>query len=185
MAYPEDELAPGEELVVHRHPHWKMLILPVLIFLVVVALGAFLGALIRNQDWARIGWIALVVVGAGVVVRFTLVPMLRWRTTHFVLTDRRVIVRQGILTRTGLDIPVTRINSVRFRHGPLDRMLGTGTLIVESASREPLEFDDIPHVEHVHALLYNEVYNSANNPTEDDQDEDEDHDLRREARSRR
>ncbi len=160
MAYPEDDLAPDEELILHRHPHWKMLLVPVLVLLVVVALAGFLAALIRNQSWANVGWIVLAVLGITVIARRTMTPLLRWYTTHFVLTDRRVLVRQGLLTRTGLDIPMTRINSVRFRHGLLDRMLGTGTLIIESASQEPLEFDDIPHVEQVHSLLYNEVYDA-------------------------
>ena len=160
MAYPEDDLAPDEELILHRHPHWKMLLVPVLVLLVVVALAGFLAALIRNRSWANVGWIVLAVIGVTVATRCTLTPLMRWYTTHFVLTDRRVLVRQGVLTRTGLDIPMTRINSVRFRHGLLDRMLGTGTLIIESASQEPLEFDDIPHVEQVHSLLYNEVYDA-------------------------
>jgi len=160
VAYPEDDLAPDEELILHRHPHWKMLLVPVLVLLVVVAFAGFIAALIRNQSWANVGWIVLAVLGITVIARWTITPLLRWYTTHFVLTDRRVLVRQGVLTRTGLDIPITRINSVRFRHGLLDRMLGTGTLIIESASQEPLEFDDIPHVEQVHSLLYNEVYDA-------------------------
>lgn len=163
MAYPEDELAPEEELLLHRHPHWKMLIVPVMVFLVAIAVCAFLAALVRNQSWSSPAWIALAVLGFIAIVAFTILPVLRWRTTHFVLTDRRVIIRQGMLTRTGLDIPMTRINSVRFRHGLLDRMLGTGTLIIESASDEPLEFDDIPHVEKVHSLLYSEVYAATSN----------------------
>ena len=166
MAYPEDDLAPDEELILHRHPHWKMLLVPVLVLLVVVAFAGFLAALIRNQSWANVGWIVLAVLGITVIARWTMTPLLRWYTTHFVLTDRRVLVRQGVFTRTGLDIPMTRINSVRFRHGLLDRILGTGTLIIESASQEPLEFDDIPHVEQVHSLLYNEVYDADRGDSE-------------------
>ena len=86
-----------------------------------------------------------------------MIPVIRWRTTHFVVTTRRVLVREGVLTRHGMDIPMGRINSVRFRHSLIERMLGCGTLIIESASDEPLEFDDIPGVERVHALLYQEV----------------------------
>ncbi len=88
---------------------------------------------------------------------WTLAPLVRWRTTHFVVTTHRLMVREGVFTRTGIDIPMSRINSVRFRHGLLDRILGCGTLVVESASDEPLEFDDIPQVERVHTLLYREV----------------------------
>ncbi len=161
MAYPEDVLTEGEALVLHKHPHWKMLVAPVLVLVVVVGLGSFLAALVRAQSWAPAAWIALAVVGVVLVLWYTVGPVLRWRTTHFVITDRRVLVREGLFTRTGIDIPMSRINSVQFRHSVVDRVLGTGTLIVESASDDPLEFDDVPQVQRVHALLYNEVFDAA------------------------
>jgi membrane protein YdbS with pleckstrin-like domain len=68
--------------------------------------------------------------------------------------------RQGLLTRSGIDIPLARINSVEFRHGVLDRMVRSGTLVIESASQDPLEFDDVPQVEQVHSLLYHEVFDT-------------------------
>ncbi len=91
------------------------------------------------------------------IVWLTIIPLLRWKTTHFIVTTDRVMAREGVLNRTGLDIPLSRINSVRFEHGLIDRIWGAGTLIIESASDDPLEFDDIPHVEYVHSLLYREV----------------------------
>jgi uncharacterized membrane protein YdbT with pleckstrin-like domain len=72
--------------------------------------------------------------------------------------------REGVFKRTGLDIPLARVNSVRFEHSLMDRLLGCGTLIIESASDEPLEFDDIPSVEKVHTMLYREV---NDNPEDD------------------
>ena len=157
MAYPDDLLVDGERVVLHTHPHGKMLISPVLVLLLVVALCVFLAALVRDQPWAPIAWIVLAAVGVGLVAWRTLVPVLRWRTTHFVVTTRRVLVREGVLSRTGIDIPMSRINSVQFRHTVLERFLGCGTLVIESASDEPLEFTDVPRVEKAHALLYKEV----------------------------
>lgn len=157
MAYPDDLLVSGEQIVMHKHPHWKMLVVPVVVLLLVVALGAFLAALVRAQTWASWAWIAIAAVGLGLIGRLTLWPVLRWRTTHFVVTTRRVLIREGVLSRQGIDIPMSRINSVQFRHTLVERMLGCGTLIIESASDEPLEFDDVPDVERVHALLYQEV----------------------------
>lgn len=157
VAYPDDLLGEGEHVVVHEHTHWKTLIVPVLVFLVVVGGGAYLAALVAPTSWAAIGWSALGAVGAVLIIWLTLVPLVRWHTTHFVLTTRRLMVREGVLTRSGIDIPMARINSVRFEHSLLDRMLGCGTLIVESASDEPLEFDDIPRVEQLHTLLYREI----------------------------
>ncbi|RCW39171.1 PH (Pleckstrin Homology) domain-containing protein [Halopolyspora algeriensis] len=157
MAYPDDLLGADEHVVVHRHPHWKMLVVPVLVFLGVVGGGTYLAALAMGTSWQVPVWITLGVIGGSVILGLTLAPLLRWNTTHFVVTSHRLMVREGVFTRSGIDIPMSRINSVRFRHGLVDRVLGSGTLIVESASDEPLEFDDIPGVERVHALLYREV----------------------------
>ena len=164
MAYPDDLLSSGEHVVIHRHPHWKMLIFPVFWLLVVVALGTYLAGLVVDQSWAPIAWIALTVIGLVLIMWLTLAPLMRWRTTHFIVTSDRVMAREGVFKRTGLDIPLSRINSVRFEHSLVDRVLGCGTLIIESASDEPLEFDDIPSVEKVHSLLYREV---NDNPDDD------------------
>jgi uncharacterized membrane protein YdbT with pleckstrin-like domain len=157
VAYPDELLVEGEQVVIHKHPHWKMLVLPVLVLLLVVAAGSFLAALVSAQTWAPWAWLALAVIGLALIVRFTVVPVVRWRTTHFVVTNRRVLVREGVFARHGIDIPMSRINSVQFRHSLLERMLGSGTLVIESASDEPLEFEDVPGVERVHAMLYSEV----------------------------
>lgn len=164
MGYPDNVLAADERVVLHRHPHWKRLIGPVLVLLLTAALAAFGAAVVNTTGWDQtaknivmlvIGVIWLIVVGW-----LTLWPFMAWRTTHFVITDRRVMFRHGVMTRAGIDIPLARINSVEFRHGLSDRMLRTGTLIIESAAQDPLEFHDIPRVEHVHSLLYHEVFDT-------------------------
>lgn len=164
MGYPDNVLAADERVALHRHPHWKRLIGPVLVLLVATALAALGLGWLNSTDWDQtaknvvmgvVGVVWLVIVGWLV-----LWPFLNWRTTHFVITDRRVMFRHGLMTRSGIDIPVARINSVEFRHGLLDRMFRTGTLIIESASQDPLEFHDIPRVEQVHSLLYHEVFDT-------------------------
>lgn len=162
MGYPDSMLAQDEQVILHRHPHWKKLVWPVLFLLVVTALASFGGAVVSRTDWdPRTRQIVLAVVAAVwllLVTWLTVRPFLAWRSTHFVITDRRVMYRQGVLTRSGIDIPLARINSVEFRHGLLDRMVRSGTLVIESAAQDPLEFDDVPQVEQVHSLLYHEVF---------------------------
>jgi uncharacterized membrane protein YdbT with pleckstrin-like domain len=164
MGYPENVLAADEHVVLHRHPHWKRVVWPVVILFVATALAAFTAAVVDRTDWdATAKTVVLGVIGAVwlvVVGWLTLWPVLNWWTTHFVITDRRVMFRHGLLTRSGIDIPLARVNSVEFRHGLLARMLRTGTLIIESASQDPLEFNDIPRVERVHSLLYHEVFDT-------------------------
>jgi uncharacterized membrane protein YdbT with pleckstrin-like domain len=164
VGYPENVLAADEQVVLHRHPHWKRLIGPVLILLLATALAAFTAAVVNQTDWDQSAKnvVLLVILAIWLVVIgwLTIWPFLNWWTTHFVITDRRVMFRHGLLTRSGIDIPLARINSVEFRHGVIDRMLRTGTLIIESASQDPLEFHDIPRVEQVHSLLYHEVFDT-------------------------
>ncbi|MGH3561573.1 MAG: PH domain-containing protein [Mycobacterium sp.] len=171
MGYPDNVLADDEQVVLHRHPHFKRLIPAVLALLLATALAAFLAGFVNPRQWdptaknvvfAVIWAIWLVVVGW-----LTLWPFLGWLTTHFVITDRRVMYRHGVLTRSGVDIPLARILHVEFTHRIVDRILRTGTLIIESASQDPLEFYDVPRVEQVHALLYHEVFDTLDGSVSD------------------
>jgi len=164
VGYPDNVLAGDERVVLHRHPHWKRLIGPVFVLLLATAVAGFGLGVVNRMTWEQtaknivmivIGVIWLILVGWLVAW-----PLLNWRSTHFVITDRRVMFRHGVMTRSGIDIPLARINSVEFRHGLVDRVLRTGTLIIESASQDPLEFHDIPRVEQVHSLLYHEVFDT-------------------------
>ncbi|MCV7379062.1 hypothetical protein BST11_18780 [Mycobacterium alsense] len=164
MSYPDNALAAGEQVVLHRHPHWKGLIGPVVVLVLVTALAAFGSGYLNSTHWSQVAknvlhgviWaIWLVIVGWR-----TLWPFLNWLTTHFVVTSRRVMYRHGVLTRSGIDIPLARINSVEFRDRVWERMFRTGTLVIESASQDPLSFPDIPRLREVQALLYHEVFDT-------------------------
>ena len=158
MGIIERGLAPEEKLLINRHTHGKTLIKPVLIALLATAIA---GAVIFFFDVG--GTILDITIGAlwaGALVWFLVAPLIRWGTTHFAVTNRRVMYRTGVFNKSGIDIPIARINSVQFRHDFIDRMFKAGTLIIESASDEPLEFNDIPRVEEVHALLYDELNNA-------------------------
>lgn len=155
MGQLERGLAPDEKLLINRHTHAKTLIKPVLFSLLVTGVA---GTLIVLFNVA--GGIFDIVIAALWVVAIVIllvVPLMKWGTTIFAVSDRRVMYRTGIFNKSGIDIPIARINSVQFRHDFVDRMFKAGTLVIESASDEPLEFNDIPQVEAVHALLYDKV----------------------------
>jgi uncharacterized membrane protein YdbT with pleckstrin-like domain len=169
-------LAKDERVVLHRHPHWKALFWPGLVLVLGTALAVFVIAVVNQAQWAQTNATAknIVFIVVGVlwllaVGWLVLWPFVNWWTTHFVITDRRVMFRHGVFTRSGIDIPIARINSVEFRHNLINRMLRTGTLVIESASDDPLEFHDIPRVEQVHSLLYHEVFDTLNTDEADSQ----------------
>ncbi|MFX0580336.1 PH domain-containing protein [Nocardia nepalensis] len=164
MGYPEEVLAPDEQLILHRHPHWKMLFWPIVTLIVATALAGFAGGFISRKaegEARSVLLIVVLVVWLGILLWRCVAPIVSWKSTHFIVTNRRVLIRHGVLTHTGIDIPMSRISSVQFRHGLFDRLLGTGTLIIGSSSEEPLEYDDIPQVQRVHALLYHQVFEQS------------------------
>jgi uncharacterized membrane protein YdbT with pleckstrin-like domain len=154
MAF-EDQLSEGERSVLILHPHWKTMLRPTFVLVVVVA--AALAALIAIPAGrlAQPGRIAVGVVAAALVILGFGVPFLRWKTTSYQLTTRRLRLRRGILSRSGRDFPLIRISDVSFSHGLVDRLLGCGRLTVESAGEHgQLVLTEIPQVERVQAALF-------------------------------
>src|SRR5579859_4205481 len=149
------DLAEGERTVLIMNPHWKTVLWPFVLLVIVAAAAAVLLIVIpsgrlRGAEQIAVGAVALIIaaIWAGV-------PILRWRTTTYELTTRRFRLRYGILSRTGRDFPLTRISDVSFSHGLIDRMLGCGRLVIESAGEHgQLVLDEIPSVAKVQATLF-------------------------------
>ena len=148
-------LTAEEQPVLLLRPHWKTLIRPVLIAAIVVAVAPLAEVAIPSGKAAAAERIVVAVVAVLALMLWLAVPVLRWRTTTYELTTRRLRVREGIVTRHGRDIPLVRINDVSFEKGLLDRLLGAGRLVVESAGQDgKILLDDIPHVEQVQGTLF-------------------------------
>lgn len=162
MAYPDKLLADDEEVVRHLHPHWLTVFWPVVVFLVLVGAGSFGAALIpvgSNQGVYRL-LIAVAVVVLAVV--FVAVPLLRWRTTHYVITTHRVLYRVGILSRTGRDIGLSRITDVSYRQTLWDRIINSGTVTIETAGESGATvWSAIPDSDAVQQLLNHVVEEDA------------------------
>jgi membrane protein YdbS with pleckstrin-like domain len=154
MAISAKLLGEDEYVVVSTRTHWKALIGPVLLLLVVAGAGGFLAAIVPSGSLQTPARIAILAVGVVILAAFALKPFLNWFFSIYTVTNRRLITRHGILTRTGRDIPLMRINDVSYEHGLIDRMLGCGTLHIESAGeRGQVVLPDVPHVEHVHLRM--------------------------------
>jgi uncharacterized membrane protein YdbT with pleckstrin-like domain len=151
----DSSLTADERPVLLLHPHWKTLIRPILFAVIVVAAALIGEALIPSSSGAAAERLAVGVVAVLVLMLWLFVPVLRWRTTTYELTTKRLRTRFGIITRRGRDIPLTRINDVSFEKGVLDRLLGAGRLVVESAGEHgQIVLRDIPHVEYVQSTLF-------------------------------
>jgi uncharacterized membrane protein YdbT with pleckstrin-like domain len=151
----DPSLTQDEHLVLLLHPHWKTLIRPLLVAVLVVAAALIAEVLIPSNSAAAVERLVVAAIAILAVMLWLIVPVLRWRTTTYELTTRRLRVRSGIVTRHGRDIPLARINDVSFEKGLLDRLLGSGRLVVESAGEHgQILLDDIPRVEFTQATVF-------------------------------
>jgi uncharacterized membrane protein YdbT with pleckstrin-like domain len=151
----ESQLADGERSVLTLHPHWKTLLWPALLLFMVIVAAVALLVVIPPGRLAAPGRITVGVVAVVLAVAGFAVPFLRWQTTTYRLTTRRLQLRSGILTRSGRDFPLIRISDVSFTQGPIDRLIGSGRLVVESAGEHgQLVLGEIPGVQEVQATLF-------------------------------
>ena len=161
--FPRELLADHEEIRFELRPHWMALIRPG--FWTIVSLAV----LIVGSRYARdreaetglqqaVALIALVIWIAGAVI-----PFLRWLYTLFVLTTDRLITRSGIIAKRSKEIPLERINDVAFTQSVLERLLGAGSLLIESAGERGQErITDVRHPEQVQLEIYKEAEENNN-----------------------
>jgi uncharacterized membrane protein YdbT with pleckstrin-like domain len=155
VAYPEKLLADDEKVVEHLHPHWITLVPATLWFLVICAAGGFGIALAPDKGAGQTAVVIIViVVGLALLSWLSFSPWLAWRTTHYVFTTHRVLIRRGVLRHVGRDIALQRINDVGFSQTLWERIVKAGTLSIESAGEHGQEdLHDIPRSDSVQQML--------------------------------
>src|SRR4029450_10437970 len=116
-----------------RRPPWLPLVVPARIPRgVVVAVGAA-WVVVPAGELQQPAQLAVGVIGVLVLLVTVAGRVLRWSTTHFVLTTERLIFRSGLVAKFGREIPLERINDVTFSQSLFERLIGAGDLLVESA----------------------------------------------------
>jgi uncharacterized membrane protein YdbT with pleckstrin-like domain len=155
MGLPKDLLGDDEELVMVIRPHVRVLAAPVIILILVAVAGGLLWSAVpewSTQSWLRWG---IVLLAAVVIVRWVVWPLVQWWSTVYAITTHRLVTRSGVISRSGHDMPLVRLNDVSFSHTLIQRMLGCGTIVAESGGeRGQLVLRDIPDVEKVQRILY-------------------------------
>lgn len=145
----------GEEIIFHTRTHVKRLFVPALVLLVTVPAAAFVSTATENGVLHAVIW----GIAGLAILAFSVWPFLVWLAATYTVTNRRLTTRQGVLNRTGHDIPLSRISDVRFEKSVVDRMLGCGTLLVSDASdSQPITLPDVPQVESKQLQLSDQLH---------------------------
>jgi uncharacterized membrane protein YdbT with pleckstrin-like domain len=130
MSYVEQHLMPGEQIVHRAQLHWAVYLWP--IFSLVAAIWLFF----VGGDAA---------IGFGVLILFVVVPvtaltaLVARRTSEFAVTNKRVLIKTGLIRRHSLETLLSKIESIGVGQGVLGRILDFGTIVVSGTggSKEP------------------------------------------------
>jgi uncharacterized membrane protein YdbT with pleckstrin-like domain len=153
MAFPTRLLIEGEELVMDLRPHWIALIMPAIATVATLAVMLVLYNVFEEPILDNVVGIA----GALFLFAFPVRKLVAWLTSHFVVTSDRIIHRRGFIAKYSMEVPLEAINDVRFEQGIVDRMIGAGTLVVQSASEAGRQvFDHIRKPEEVQRTIYHQ-----------------------------
>lgn len=153
MPFPRRLLNDHEELVLDLHPHWWFFGPPALGLAAAMVLTFWLTSLV--DGWLRTG---LTYLGIGIIIvcfAIVCVELVKWRTTYFVVTSHRVIYRQGVVARTGVEIPLERIANVNFKQTIFERLIAVGDILIQSGGQDGEQtFSDIARPEEVQNIIH-------------------------------
>ncbi len=158
MAYPSRLLNDNETVSVDLHPHWWFLVGPMLAIVAAIVAGIVTLLATDPDDTLRsaTGWATIVAIALSAL--WLIQRYGRWTTTHFVITNRRVIFRTGLLTKRGIEIPLDRVNTVHFNQSILERLVGAGDLLIESGGEAGQQrFTDIRQPDRVQRVIHAEM----------------------------
>jgi uncharacterized membrane protein YdbT with pleckstrin-like domain len=155
MGQPEQSSVEGQ-VILSDHPHWTTLIETILLLIATVVVAGVLIFFVPDS-WGARTQVRLGIAAVAVIIAFvfSIVPFLRWFATRYELTDQGLVIREGILSRSVRTIPIGRINDASHGQRLIERMLGKGTLTVESGGeRGQLVLKNLPDVEEWHKQIY-------------------------------
>lgn len=157
MPYPRKNLNEDETVALDMHPHWWYFWEPALTLIGILIVAIII---LIETDSGGVGsamrWLVLIAIVAGAV--WLVSRYMKWISTNFVITSHRIIFRQGIISKSGIEIPLDRVMNVNFHQGMLERMLGAGDLLIESGGEDgQSRFTDIRHPDRVQNLIHSEM----------------------------
>lgn len=136
-SYVDSVLADGERVVYCASiSHWKFF-LSYLVgsLLLLAALATYITA--KNHASASLVMVAIALAAGMAII---LSAAIRRQTTELVLTDRRIIMKRGFVSRDTVEMNLNKVESLHVNQGLMGRMLDYGdvTVVGTGASLEPL-----------------------------------------------
>jgi uncharacterized membrane protein YdbT with pleckstrin-like domain len=135
MSYVESNLVPGETVIYQTRLHWIVMLWHIVLGSFLFGLpGAFLlyyalsqtGIESRTLHIMEGGGVALLVSGAVTI----LTGMVRRNATEMAVTNRRVVIKTGLVSRKTIEMLLNKVESIEVSETLFGRMMGYGTIVV-------------------------------------------------------
>ncbi len=143
--YSRSTLAPNETPFYRTSLHWIIFIrFGIIALLAFLFVGMPFAIALQALTGSELGWFAL-----PLPVLFLVPPTLAFASSELVITDRRVLIKTGIVRRQTLEMFISKIESVGVDQGFFGRMFDYGSVLVRGtggfeqafeAIAAPLEF---------------------------------------------
>jgi membrane protein YdbS with pleckstrin-like domain len=142
MSYLDDHLLAGERIVYRARLHWTIFLTSIVVVLLGVVLWILLQALEPAYSFAGLGL-------AGIGLLLAIGPGIRYVTSEFAVTDKRVLGKTGLIERESDETLLSKVEAISVDQGVIGRVLGFGTVTITgtggtqkvfSGIAEPLEF---------------------------------------------
>jgi uncharacterized membrane protein YdbT with pleckstrin-like domain len=135
MGYIDDNLVAGEKVMYRAHLHWVIYIPAVFALLLLSAMGvAFRAA----ENTKNIAWLFFVLAPLPLIK-----PYLLYRFSEFAVTDKRVLVKTGILQRHTLETLLTKVENMSVDQSIWGRLFNYGTITVTGTGGTKEQFERI------------------------------------------
>lgn len=133
-SYVAHYLFPTEKFRGEWNKHWIHLVKEILIGAAATFLMGWLAGFLHRHNQDTFVTVT-VIIWFGVMVYIGW-RLLDWWYDRFILTNKRIMVVSGLVTRTVGMMPLTRVTDMKYEQSPLGRMLNYGTFVVESAGQD-------------------------------------------------
>lgn len=147
-----------ETVVARLRPHARVLVAPTLALLAIVgAFFYFFGSL--PEEWMNLA----VLFGAvlGIIVLWFL-PLVSWLGSHYTITTRRIVVRNGFFVRVRQELLHSRGYDVSVRQNAIQSLFRSGDVRINTGLEHPVVLSDVPSVNLVQAALHDLMEDSLN-----------------------
>jgi uncharacterized membrane protein YdbT with pleckstrin-like domain len=127
-------LSPGEQVIFQGHPSWRAILG---FYLKGVLIAAIVGAIAKLFD-AGSGTVFLIVL--AIIALTVLIGFVKRVSTTYTITDRRLNIKRGIVSREVQETRLERVQNVNYRQSVYQRVMQIGDVDFDTAATDDYNF---------------------------------------------